>query len=111
MSFNFMAAVTVCSDFRAQEYKLCHCFCFFSPTICHEVMGLDAMVLVFLKLSFKTAFYFPLTPSLKRLFSSSWLSAIRVVSSAHLRLWIFLSAILPLAYDSFSPAFRMMYSA
>ena len=39
----FMAAVIVCSDFRAQEYKVCHCF----PSICHEVMGLDAMILVF----------------------------------------------------------------
>ena len=28
-SFNFMAAVTICSDFGAQENKLCHCFhCF-----------------------------------------------------------------------------------
>ena len=29
-SFNFMAAVTICSDFGAQEYKICHCF-YFSP--------------------------------------------------------------------------------
>ena len=28
-SFNFMAAVTVCSDFGAQENKICHCFHFF----------------------------------------------------------------------------------
>ena len=28
-SFNFMAAVTICSDFGAQENKICHCFhCF-----------------------------------------------------------------------------------
>ena len=28
-SFNFMAAVTICSDFGAQKYKICHCFhCF-----------------------------------------------------------------------------------
>ena len=27
--FNFMAAVTICSDFGAQENKVCHCFhCF-----------------------------------------------------------------------------------
>ena len=25
MSFNFMAAVTICSDFGAQENKICHC--------------------------------------------------------------------------------------
>ena len=41
-SFNFMAAVTICIDFGAQEYKVCHCF----PSICHEVMGPDAMILV-----------------------------------------------------------------
>ena len=40
-----MAAVTICSDFGAQENKVCHCF-HFSP-ICHEVMGPDTMVLVF----------------------------------------------------------------
>ena len=47
-SFSFMAAVTVHSDPGAQEKKICHCF-HFSPSIniCHEVMGLDAMILVF----------------------------------------------------------------
>ena len=39
--FNFMAAVTVCSNFRAQENKICHYFHFF-PSIFHEVMGPDA---------------------------------------------------------------------
>ena len=48
---NFMAAVTICSDFGAQENKVCHCF-HFSPSICHEVMGPDAMILVFLKIQF-----------------------------------------------------------
>ena len=28
MSFNFMAAVTVHSDFGAQENEICHCFHF-----------------------------------------------------------------------------------
>ena len=52
----------------------------FLPSICHEVMGPDAVILVFI-LSFKPAFsLFSFT--LKRLFSSSSLSAIRVVSSA-----------------------------
>ena len=28
-SFNFMAAVTICRDFGAPKYKVCHCFhCF-----------------------------------------------------------------------------------
>ena len=38
-SFNFMAVVTICSDFGAQEYKVCP-FLHFSPSICHEVMEL-----------------------------------------------------------------------
>jgi len=48
---------------------------------------------------------------IKRLFSSSSLSAIRVVSSAYLKLLIFLLAILIPACVSSSPAFLMMYSA
>ena len=42
---NFMAVVTICSDFGAQENKVCHCF-HFPPSICHEGMGLDAIILV-----------------------------------------------------------------
>ena len=45
VSLNFMAAVTIHSDFGAQEKKICHCF-YFSP-ICMEVTGLNAMILVF----------------------------------------------------------------
>ena len=45
-SFNFMAAVTICSDFGAQENKSIT-VSFVSPSICHEVMGLDAMIIVF----------------------------------------------------------------
>ena len=44
--FNFMAAVTICSDFGAQENEVYHCF-HFSPSICHEVMGLNVIILVF----------------------------------------------------------------
>ena len=55
-------------------------------------------------------FHSPLT-FIKRLFSSSSLSAIRVVSSAYLRLLIFLLAILIRACVSSSPAFLIMYSA
>ena len=53
-----------------------------SPSICHEVMGPDAMIFVFWMLSFKPAFHSPLT-FIKRLLSSSSLSAIRVVSSPY----------------------------
>ena len=66
----------------------------FSPSIYHEVIGPDTMVLVFLMLSFKPAFSLSSFTLIKRLFSSSSLSVIRVVSSAYLRLLIYLLAIL-----------------
>ena len=108
-----------------------------SPSICHEVMGPDAMLLIFqcwvisqlfhcwvlsqlfhcwvLSQLFHcwelTAFSLSSFIFTMRLFSSSSLSAIRVVSSAYLRLWIFLPAIFMPACASSSPAFHMMYSA
>ena len=53
--WNFKAVVTACSDFGAQENKVCHCFHFF-PTYFHEVMRPDAMILIYWMLSFKPAF-------------------------------------------------------
>ena len=44
--FNFVAAVIVCSDFGAQENKSVTVPTF-PPSVHHEVMGLDAMILVF----------------------------------------------------------------
>ena len=64
-----------------------------SPSICHEVMGPEAMILVFWMLSFKPAFPLSSFTFIKGLFSSSSLSAIRVVLSAYLSLLIFLLAI------------------
>ena len=82
-----------------------------SPSIFHEVMGPDAMILVFWMLSFKPTFSLSSFTFIKTCFSSSSLSAIRVVSSAYLRLLIFLLAILIPTCVSSSPAFLMMYSA
>ena len=67
--------------------------CSVLPSICHEVLGPDAMIFVFWMLSFKPTFSLSSFIFIKRLFSSS-LSAIKVVSSAYLRLLIFLPAIL-----------------
>ena len=72
-------------------------------------MGPDALIFIFWMLSFKPAFSLSSFTFIKRLFSSS-LSAIRVVSSAYLRLLIFLPAILIPAWASSSLAFFMMYS-
>ena len=74
-----------------------------SPSICHEVMGPDAMML---ELSFKPTFSLSTFTFIKKLFSSSLLPAIRVVSSVYLRLLIFLPAILIPACASSSLAQR-----
>ena len=67
--------------------------------------------LSFLNISFKPAFSFSSFTFIKRLFSSSLLSAIRVESSAYLRLLIFLPAIFIPTCASSSPPFCLMYSA
>ena len=81
-----------------------------SQSISHEVMGPETMILVFWILSFKPTFSLSTFTFDKRLFSSL-LSAIRVVSSAYLRLLIFLPEVFIPAFASSSPAFHMMYSA
>ena len=104
-----MAVDTICSDLEAQENKVCHCFyCF---PIYLPWMGPDAMILVFWMLSFKPVFFTLLFHLIKKFFSSSSLSAIRVVSSAYLRLLIFLPAILILACASSILALLLRYSA
>ena len=70
---------------------------------CHDLVLWICWVLSQFSFSFFTF--------IKRLFSSSLLSAIRLVSSAYLRLLIFLPAILIPACSSSSPTFHMMFSA
>ena len=108
MSFNFMAASPSAVILEPKKIKslTVSVVC---PSICHEVMGPDAMILVFLMLGFKPAF--SLSYLIKRLLSSSLFSAIWVMSSAYLRLLIFLLAILIPACASSSLAFHMTYSA
>ena len=83
-----------------------HCFPIYLPwsdgTRCHD--------LSFWMLSFKPNFSLSSFTLIQRLFSSSFLSAIRVVSSAYLRLLLFHLAILIPACASSSLAFHMMYS-
>ena len=43
MSFNFMAEVTICSDF-GDPPKMSDIVSTVSPSICHEVMGSDAVI-------------------------------------------------------------------
>ena len=82
----------------------------FSPSVCYEVMGLDAMILDFSVLHLSQLLTLLFHPH-QGFFSSSSFPAIRVVPSAYLRLLIFLLAILFPACDSSSLAFHMMYSA
>ena len=70
-----------------------------------ELMGPDAMILVFWMLRFKPTFSLSSFTFIKRLLSSSSLSAIWVVSSAYLRWLIFLPAILIPACASSSQCF------
>ena len=63
-------------------------------SIYHEVIGQDAMIFVFWILSFKPAFSLSSLTFIKRLFSSSSLSAVTLVSSSYQRILMFLPAIL-----------------
>ena len=87
----------------------------FSPSICHEVMGPDAMIFIFWMLSFKPTLKtkeksFSLFSStfINRHFTFSLLSAIKL---AYQRYLIFLWAILTPACKSSIMAFCMMYPA
>ena len=91
-SFNFMAAVTICRDFGTQENKVSPCFhCF--PIYFPWCDGARCHDLSFWMLSFQPAFVLSSFTFIKRLFSSSSHSAIRVVSSVYLRLLVFLPEI------------------
>ena len=98
-----MAAVTIHSDFRAQEEEICHYF-HISPF--YLVWSNGAR---FHDLSFKRFFHYPPSP-LSRGSLVPPLSAIRVVSSTYLRLFMFLLPVLIPACNSSSPAFLMMCS-
>ena len=104
-----MAEVTICNDFGAPENSLTlfplfpHLF----PMKWWDRMPWSSFSECWvLNQVFHSSFSF-----IKRLLSFSSLSALRVVSSAYLRLLIFLPAILIPACASSSPAFLMMYSA
>ena len=83
VSLNFVVAVTIRNDIGTQKNKICHCFPL-SPPICHEVMKPDIMILVFWTLNLEPAFSLSSITLIKRLFSSSLLSAIK---RYHLHIW------------------------
>ena len=83
-----MTAVTIHSDFRAQENKIKPLFQLFPHVLAMKWWDEIAMILVFWMLSFKPTFSLSSLTLIKRLFSSCSLFAFRVVSSAYLRLLI-----------------------
>ena len=84
--------VTIHSDLGAQENKICHCFHFFpiylpwsDGTECHDLLWM---------LNFKPVFSLSSFTFINRFFSFSLLCARGLLSSAYLRLLIFLPTIL-----------------
>ena len=104
MSFNFMAAVTICSDFGAPQNKAWHCLLF--PQL-FPMKWWDQVPWSWFSecWALSQIFHSPLSLSSRGFFAR------RVVSSAYLKLLVFLPAVLIPAYASSSPAFLMMYSA
>ena len=105
-----MAAVSIRSDFRAQEEEICHYFHLFPFCLpwsngarCHNLSFFEYLVLSWL-------FLVSCFTLIKRLFSSSLLFAIRMVSSTYLRLLLFLPPILIPACNSSCLVFLMMCS-
>ena len=98
-----MAPVTICSDLEHKKVKSVT-LSTFSPSICCEVMGPDAMISVFWILSFK-----PVFSSRGSLVSLSFLP----LGWYHLHVWgdWYFSWQSWFQLDSSSPAFCMMYSA
>ena len=84
-----MAAVTICSDSGAQENKVCHCFHYF-PICLSWSDGTGCLELSFLNVDSQASFlFFSLFffTFIKRLFSSSLLSAIR--KQCYLHIWCY----------------------
>ena len=95
-SFNFIAAVTTCSYFGAQENKVFHCFhcCPIYLPWSDGTRFPDILFFFFLNVEFQDSFFTLLFHFIKKFFNSSLLFTVRLVSSSYLRLFIFLLTIL-----------------
>jgi len=116
-----MAVVTFCSDFRAQENKICHCFHFF-PLLLAMKWWDQMPQSSFLNVDFQARFFNSSLPASSRgslvplhflpkecyhlcIWGCKYLTLINIYSRLNQ------AEILISAYDSSSSAFRMMYSA
>ena len=64
VSFNFLATVTICSDFGAQENKVCHCFHFYpvylpwsDGTKCHDLSFVCLIIFLYLFYTYFSLFW------------------------------------------------------
>ena len=105
-----MATVTLCSDFGARENKICQ-FPFLPLLFAMKWWDQIPWSLFFECLVLSQLFHSPLSSSSRGSFSFLLHFAIRVVSSAYLKLLIFIPAILIPAWASSILAFHMTYSA
>ena len=96
--------------FWSPKKEICHYFHLF-PFYLPWHNGAGCHDLIFLIFSFKLALSLSSLTLIKRLFSSSSISAMRVVSSAYMRLLLVSPPVLIPASNSSSPAFLMMCSA
>ena len=109
VSFDFMVAVTICSDFEAQENSL-SLFPLFPHLYAMKWWDWMPCSSIFECWVLSQLFHSSLSPS-SRDFSSSFLSAIRMVSPAYMRSLVFLWAILIPDCASSNLTFLMMYSS
>ena len=109
VSFNFMAPVTVHSDFGTWENKICHCFHVF-PFYLPQSDGTRCYGLFFKCWASSQLFHSPLSPSSRDSFIPLWFLSLEW---HHLHIWdwlIILPEILIPDSDTSSLAFHMMYS-
>ena len=71
VSFNFVAAATVHSDFEAQENKICHCF-HFLPIYLPWSDGPSCHNFYVLNVGFWASFFTPLSPSSRGFLVPLW---------------------------------------
>ena len=102
-----MAVVTICLDFRTQKKEICQLLpsC---PLLLPWSDGTGCHDLSFLNVSFKPTFSLSSFTFIKRLFISSSLSAIKVMSSAYIWGYCHPAILIP-ACASSNLAFLMMY--
>ena len=105
-----MAAINIHSDVRAQKEEICHCF-HFPPFYLPWSDGTGCYNLIFFNIEFYASYFTLLFHPHQEALSSSSCCAFRVLSSAHMRLVIFLLEFLIPAWVSSSLAFCMMCSA